>query len=159
MQNSCAPLPMVAAYISKAEEGFQPAFELLRETFLSEGPTEVSKCSVPCLSYKGLICSTESFKKHTGTGLFQGAVIADPMNLIECKDGTKALRSIKFNAVSLISKKVTRASLEQSISLNENGIKVDLKKDHELIIADHLKEALAKNKKAATAFKEFSYSH
>ncbi len=80
------------------------------------GVIEEFKWSRPCYSTsRGLFCYLQSAKNHVTLGFQKGAMLDDPLGLLE--GSGKELRNTKFRAVADIDERAVRALLEQAAQL------------------------------------------
>jgi len=144
----------------KTTEFSKPICEKLRKIFLNCGLKENYKWQMPCYDYHGMVCSLGSFKNHVGVWFMQGVMLSDPKKiLIKGQATTKALRSMRFNSIEDLDKKIVIDYIKEAMLLNEKGIKFDHKKTKkELLVPKEFEKRLNQNKKAWEHFQNFSYT-
>jgi uncharacterized protein YdeI (YjbR/CyaY-like superfamily) len=158
--------PQVDAYIAKAEPFAQPILQHIRKLVHSAFPEieEMIKWSFPHFVYKGTVCSMAAFKQHCAFGFRKAAIMQDPEGILETKDRGAMGHFNRITSLNdLPADKILITYIKEAVRLNEEGIKLPSKPKpkvkKELPIPAELAAALKKNKKAATAFAQFSISH
>jgi uncharacterized protein YdeI (YjbR/CyaY-like superfamily) len=156
--------PRVDAYIAKSPDFARPILTHLRQVVHDACPDTVEemKWSSPHFNYKGMMCGMAAFKEHAIFGFWKGSLIkgiAPNRN-----NGGEAMGNYgKLTSVNdLPSKKKLVGFIKEAMRLNDEGITVPKKKKAPKAIAKvpaELARALAKNKKAAAQFEQFSPSH
>lgn len=156
----------INTYIKNSAEFSKPVLEHLRKIILETCPEaeEKIKWSFPHFDYKGeMMCSMAAFKKHCAFGFWKASLMKDSQKLF-AKYGKTAMghfgqiRSIK----DLPSDKILKASIKESMKLNEDGVKISRPKQvqkEEIKVPDYFLKALKKNKNALKTFQSFSPSH
>jgi hypothetical protein len=144
--------PRVDAYIAKSPEFAKPILNHIREAIHTAVPDvqETMKWSVPFFDYKGPLANMAAFKAHCAFGFWKGSLIG--------ADRIGDLKSID----DLPPKKELVAFAKKAAKLNEDGVKVVRPKkapQPEAKTPPDLAAALKKNKKAGTAYDNFSPSH
>jgi uncharacterized protein YdeI (YjbR/CyaY-like superfamily) len=152
--------PRVDAYIAKSADFAKPILTHIRDVVHSACPEaeETMKWSAPFFMYRGgMMCHMAAFKAHVALGFWKGALIVDRE-----KDGSRGefgrLESVK----DLPPKKELAGYIKRAMALNDEGVKVPKKKPGtkpELAVPPELSAALAKNRKARSAFDAFPPSH
>jgi hypothetical protein len=158
--------PRIDAYIAKSADFAKPVLKHIRELVHAACPKveETMKWSLPHFMHKGMLCSMAAFKHHCSFGFWKGSLIfgkgQGPGNNQDEAMG-------QFGRISAISdlpkEKVLIGYIKKAVGLNETGAKLPpkpkAKERKELIVHAGLMSALKDNKKALTAFENFSYSH
>ncbi len=142
-------------YIDGAEY-WQEELQLLRKILLSTDLVEEVKWGGPCYTYDGKnIVGMGAFKSYCGLWFFQGALLSDPDNvLVNAQEGkTKALRQWRFESKKEIKSRSIKAYIQEAIKQQLEGQEIKPARAKPLTIPPQLKSALARNKKAGTAFK------
>jgi uncharacterized protein YdeI (YjbR/CyaY-like superfamily) len=158
----------IDAYIAKAQPFAQPVLNHMRSLVHKACPevTETIKWGMPSFDYKGPYFSFAAFKNHCVFGFWKARLLKDPKGFLgERKiDGGDAMGH--FGRVTglkdLPPDKVILDFLKQAKKLNDDGIKLPLKKKapaRPIKIPDYFTDALKKNKKALATFDAFSPSH
>jgi uncharacterized protein YdeI (YjbR/CyaY-like superfamily) len=151
--------PRVDAYIAKSADFARPILEHIREVVHAAVPgvEETMKWSFPHFDYKDqMFCSMASFKAHCAFGFWKAALVLDEVPAErEAMGHMGKLTSIK----DLPSKKELTRLLKKAAALNDEGIKVAKPKKapkEALPTPDDMNAALAKNRKAKSAFEAFA---
>jgi uncharacterized protein YdeI (YjbR/CyaY-like superfamily) len=153
--------PRVDAYIAKSADFAKPILTQIRETVHAAVPDveESIKWSMPAFSHHGPLMNMAAFKAHATAGFWKGElVIGRRAGSDERAMGHLGrLTSVK----DLPPKKELVALIKKAAKLNEEGVKVEKKKTPRptLPVPPELVAALAKNKKAQTAFNGMPPSH
>jgi uncharacterized protein YdeI (YjbR/CyaY-like superfamily) len=154
--------PRIDSYIAKSADFAKPILTHIRETVHSACPevVETTKWSMPFFDYEGPLCNMAAFKGHVSFGFWKGALVVGR----SAGDDERSMRQFgRITSVKDLPPKKELASLiKKAMKLNEDGIKVEKKKKPpraELPVPPELVAALAKNKKAQSAFKAFPPSH
>ena len=148
----------VEDYIDSVEY-FQEELLILRETLLSTELTEEVKWGAPCYTYAGKnVVGIGAFKSYFGLWFHQGALVDDKNDvLINAQEGvTKALRQWRMQDKKEIKKTVIKNYVKQAIGLVKSGKEIKPDRNKPLEIPSLLQSAFAKNKKAQTAFQNFT---
>jgi len=155
----------IDAYIAKAQPFARPILNHIRKLVHAACPevTETVKWSFPHFDYKGSFCNMAAFKEHCSFGFWKQSLIKDTHGIFAKEQSAGSLGRIT-SMKDLPSEKVLLAYIKQAMAINDEGIKQPAKakittSNKELVLPDYLVKALAKNKKAQTAFNSFSYSH
>ena len=116
---------------------------------------ETVKWSTPAFDYKGAMCGMAAFKAHCMFGFWKAPLVLGGSH------PHRRFRNLR-SVADLPSKKEMTALIHKAMALNDDGVVVARaareKKAPARVPAD-LASALAKNKKARTAFTAFSPSH
>jgi uncharacterized protein YdeI (YjbR/CyaY-like superfamily) len=153
--------PRIDAYIAKSKDFARPILTYLRETIHSAVPGvhETMKWSMPYFEYKGQLCSMAAFNEHCAFGFWKASLLtAELPKANEAMGQMGRITSTK----DLPSKKDLVRLIKEAAKLNEEGMKLEKKKTapkKALATPPDLASALAKNKKARTAFEGFAPSH
>jgi uncharacterized protein YdeI (YjbR/CyaY-like superfamily) len=153
--------PRIDAYIAKSADFAKPILTHIREVVHSTCPEgqETMKWSFPHFLYKGMLCSMAAFKEHCALGFWKGDLVFGKEASAEAMGHFGRIKSL----ADLPSAKKLAGYIKKAMELNEQGVKLPARtrsKEREpLVVPPDLKTALAKNKKAQTAFEDFSYSH
>ena len=144
--------PRVDTYIAKAPEYAKPILTYVRDMLHAAVPDvqETIKWGAPHFDYKGMMVGMAAFKEHAGINFWKGKLIG--------KDGLSPIKSIN----DLPPKKELLALFKKLAQLNEDGVKIARPKrapKPEAKTPPDLAAALKKNKKAASAWEDFSPSH
>jgi uncharacterized protein YdeI (YjbR/CyaY-like superfamily) len=155
----------VDVYIDKAPEFAVPILKYLRELAHETSPllTEAIKWGFPFFEYKGPVCHMAAFKEHCSFGFWNASRLIDPHKLINSGEATAGSFGRIQSLADLPSKEILADFVLQAIAINEQGIKVHVKKPvaerAELQIPEYFTEYLSNHPKAVEVFDKFSYSH
>ncbi len=157
--------PRIDAYINKAAPFAQPILHHIRQLVHKACPQveETIKWSFPHFDYKGILCSMAAMKQHCSFGFWKASLMADPEKLLN-KIGNTSMGSFgKIASINdLPSDKILISYIKEAVRLNKEDVKLPpkertAKKDVE--VPGYMTSALSKNKKAQSAFDNFSPSH
>ena len=156
--------PRIDAYIAKSAPFAQAILKHLRKIVHAGCPDveETMKWSMPHFDYKGMLCHMAAFKQHCAFGFWNDSVISDQHRAAE-KDAMGNFGRIT-SLSDLPPEKVLIGYVRKAAQLNDSGVKRPAPKKPALpkpavqVPAD-LAAALRMNKKAQTAFDNFSPSH
>lgn len=147
------------AYIEKCPDDRRPIMEELRKIVHSADSRimEDWKWQAPCFNHEGLVCWIANFKGHVGINFFKGALIEDTFGLFEKtqQENDKGNRMIHFHSLDDINNKAIIAYVKEGIQLNEQGIKVEVKKKV-METPDYFQEALNQNTAALKVYQNFT---
>jgi len=147
--------PKVDFYFNKAKK-WQEELEQLRMTVLDCGLTEELKWGVPCYTFqKSNIVLIHVFKAYCALLFFKGALLNDVYGiLIQQTENVQAARQIRFSNVreTVEMETILKAYIYEAIEVEKAGLKVDFKKNTELIIPEELKNKLNEIPALKTAF-------
>lgn len=137
--------PKVDEYLSKAKK-WQEEFEKLRMIILDCQLTEELKWGVPCYTFqKRNIVLIHGFKEYCALLFFKGALLHDAHGiLIKQTENVQAGRQIRFTSVQEIveMEAILKAYIYEAIEVEKAGLKVDFKKNTELIIPEEFQNKL-----------------
>jgi hypothetical protein len=151
----------VDAYIAKSAEFAQPLLTRLRDVVHEACPevVETIKWGMPAFEHKGPMCGMAAFKAHATFGFWKhDLIVGDDPKSLEAMGSFGRLQSLK----DLPSKSVLLKLVRKARKLNDEGIKSARPKHSpkpEPTMHPALKAALARNKRAAATFSDFSPSH
>ena len=147
--------PKVDFYFSKAKN-WQEEIKKLRMIILDCGLTEELKWGVPCyLFQKTNIVLIHVFKEYCALLFFKGALLKDTNGmLIRQTKNVQAARQIRFTNVREIVKMKTilKAYIYEAIEVEKAGLKVNFKKNTELLFPKEFQNKLDKTPGFKTAF-------
>ncbi len=116
---------------------------------------ETMKWSTPAFDYKGAMCGMAAFKAHCMFGFWKAPLVLGGSN------PHRRFRNLR-SVADLPSKKEMAALIHKAMALNDDGVVVARAAREKKVparVPPDLAGALAKNKKARTAFTAFSPSH
>jgi uncharacterized protein YdeI (YjbR/CyaY-like superfamily) len=149
--------PRVDAYIAKAPDFAKPILTELRATVHAACPAvdEDIKWGAPAFMYKGMMCGMASFKQYAAFIFWKHKLVFGE----EERNDSPLVRLTKLS--DLPPKRALSGYVKKAAALNDDGVKVERvrKPPKPLRVPADLTAALAKNKKAQTAFAAFPPSH
>jgi len=151
--------PRIDDYIAKQRDFAKPILTYLRDVIHDACPDceETLKWSSPAFTYHGLLAGFAAFKEHATFGFWKH-------DLVVGKERGDAMGSFgRLTSVKdLPSKRELVALIKKAMELNEKGVTVPRMKGapkKPIRMPAYMKTALAKNKKAKSAYDAFSPSH
>jgi len=147
--------PKVDEYLSKAKK-WQEEMEKLRMIILDCQLTEELKWGKPCYTFqKSNIVIIIGLKEYCALLFFKGALLKDANGiLIKPGENTQAGRQIRFTNVREIveMEPILKAYIYEAIEVEKAGLKVNFKKNTELIIPEEFQNKLDEIPALKTAF-------
>jgi uncharacterized protein YdeI (YjbR/CyaY-like superfamily) len=147
--------PKVDAYLSKAKK-WQEEMEKLRMIILDCQLTEELKWGKPCYTFrKSNIVLIVGFKEYCALIFCKGALLNDANGiLIKPGENTQAGRQIRFTNVRQIveMRTILKAYIYEAIEAEKTGLKVDFKKNADLIFPEEFQNKLDEIPALKTAF-------
>jgi uncharacterized protein YdeI (YjbR/CyaY-like superfamily) len=147
--------PKVDFYFSKAKK-WQGELEKLRMIVLDCQLTEELKWGVPCYTFqKSNIVLIHVFKEYCALLFIKGALLNDANGiLIQQTENTQAGRQVRFTNVGDIVEMETilKAYIYEAIEVEKAGLKVNFKKNTELIFPEEFQNKLDESPALKTAF-------
>lgn len=147
--------PRVDFFFEK-EKKWQTEIKKLREIILECHLAEELKWGCPCYVYeKSNIVLIHTFKDYCAVLFFKGALLKDPKGvLIQQTENVQSARQIRFTSIKEVDKlKATiKAYIFEAVEIEEKGLKVELKKPAEFVMAEEFKVALDKKPALKKAF-------
>jgi uncharacterized protein YdeI (YjbR/CyaY-like superfamily) len=154
-----APNPKVDWYFTKAK-AWQEELLLLRTIALASGLTEELKWGHPCYTLAGAnVFLMHTFKEYCALLFHKGALLKDPKGiLVQQTAHVQSARQIRFTSAKEIvkMKAIIGAYIQEAISIEQAGLKVNLKKTEEFAIPEEFQHALDNNSRLETAFYELT---
>ncbi|TWJ02436.1 uncharacterized protein YdeI (YjbR/CyaY-like superfamily) [Mucilaginibacter frigoritolerans] len=156
----------VDAYIAKAAPFAKPILEYIRQLVHETSPqiTENIKWGFPFYEYKGVLCNMSAFKQHCALGFWKVALLNDPGSVLKRGDGTAGSFGPITTIADLPAKEILTDFIRQAMALNENDVKVPVKKapvEKKAVpeTPDYFLDFLADHPNAKLTFESFSPSH
>jgi uncharacterized protein YdeI (YjbR/CyaY-like superfamily) len=147
--------PKVDVFLSKAKK-WQEELEKLRMIILDCQLTEELKWGQPCYTFeKSNIVLIHGFKEYCALLFIKGALLNDAKGvLIQQTENVQAGRQIRFTNVREIVKMepILKAYIYEAIEVEKAGLKVNFKKNAELIFPEEFQNKLDENPALKTAF-------
>jgi len=135
----------VEFFFSKAKK-WQEEFEKLRMIILDCGLTEELKWGVPCYTFqKSNIVLIHGFKEYCAILFIKGALLHDVHGLlIQQTENVQAARQIRFTNVREIveMEPILKAYIYEAIEVEKAGLKVNFKKNTNLIFPEEFQKKL-----------------
>ncbi len=133
-------------YFNKAGK-WQEALERLRKIVLDCGLTEELKWGVPCYTFERKnIVLIHVFKEYCALLFIKGALLSDANSiLIQQTENSQAARQIRFtNFREVIEQEgIVKAYIYEAIEVEKAGLKVNYKKNTELIYPEEFQSKLS----------------
>jgi uncharacterized protein YdeI (YjbR/CyaY-like superfamily) len=147
--------PQVDEYLRKATR-WQKEMKTLRRIVLGCRLTEDWKWRAPCYTLEnGNVAMIGGFKEYCALSFFKGALLKDPQGLLVTPgENTQAARLIRFTSVPEIEaiEPSLEAYLHEAMEVERAGLKVDFKKNDELVLPEELLSKFAELPALETAF-------
>lgn len=161
--------PRIDAYILKSAEFARPILEHLRALVhkACPGAEETIKWGFPHFMYNNaILCNMAAFKQHCSFGFWKAPLMKDPGKLLVSVGETSMGHFGRITTLKdLPAGKVLMAYIKEAAKLNEEGVKVPVKKAAKeaaprmLEVPADLTKALSRSKAAKKTFDAFSYSN
>src|SRR4029078_11034911 len=155
----------VDEYIAKSAPFAKPVLTHLRQLVHTACPDvqETIKWGFPHFDYKGMLCSMASFKQHCAFGFWKTALMKDAREMIGKNEYAMGRLEKITSLEDLPPDNKLTSWIDEAVKLNDDNVKLPERKKtgskKEMEIPDGFQKALNKNKKAASAFNNFSPSH
>ncbi len=147
--------PKVDQFLNRTEK-WQQEFEKLRMIILDCGLTEELKWGVPCYTFqKSNIVLIHGFKEYCAILFFKGALLNDANGiLIQQTENVQAARQVRFTSVQEIveMEPVLKTYIYEAIEVEKAGLKVNFKKNTDLVFPEEFQKKLDEMPALKTAF-------
>jgi len=147
--------PKVDFYFEKAQQ-WQEEFGKLRTIVLDNELTEELKWGCACYTFQGKnIVLIHGFKEYCALLFMKGALLKDPNNiLIQQTENVQAARQIRFTSIKEIEalESALKSYVQDAIAVEKSGLKVELKKETDLVFPEEFQKKLNENPALQTAF-------
>jgi uncharacterized protein YdeI (YjbR/CyaY-like superfamily) len=147
--------PKVDFYFNKNIK-WQEELKQLRSIVLACGLTEELKWGVPCYTFgKNNIVLIHVFKEYCALLFFKGALLHDANGiLIQQTEQVQAARQIRFTQVREITERETilKTYIYEAIEVEKAGLKVNYKKNTEMVFPEEFENKLKVNPALKAAF-------
>jgi uncharacterized protein YdeI (YjbR/CyaY-like superfamily) len=147
--------PKVDWFFNKATK-WKEEVNQLRAIALDCNLEEELKWGCPCYTFeKSNVVLIHTFKEYCAFLLFKGVLLKDPKGiLVQQTENVQAARQIRFTNVQEIVKlkKVLKSYIYEAVKVEEQGVKVPLKKTAEFKMPEEFKKKLDKNRALKKAF-------
>jgi len=151
--------PRVDAYIAKSPDFAKPILIHLRKLAHAgcPGVEESLKWRMPHFTHQGILFGMAAFKHHCAVHFWNGKLVLGDQS----RGGVFGNLGRVTALSDLPSKKELLGYIKKAVELNLSGVKkpTPVRPKKILVVPGYFKAALSKNKKAQTAFENFSYSH
>ena len=148
--------PKVDAFLSEAKT-WREEYEKLRMIVLDCGLTEELKWGKPCYSFEDSnVVLIHGFKEYCALLFMKGALLKDASGiLIQQTENVQAARQIRFTSVREIVElaPVLKAYVLEAIEVEKAGLKVEYKKNMELVFPEEFQKKLDESPALKAAFK------
>lgn len=147
--------PKVDEFISNAKK-WQEELQQLREIVLGCQLTEEVKWNQPCYTFqKSNIAIVSGFKEYCALSFFKGVLLKDSNEiLVPPGENSQSARMIRFTSLQEIVElaPILAAYIYEAIEVEKAGLKVNFKKNTELIYSEELQNTLDEIPALKTAF-------
>lgn len=147
--------PKIEFFFEKATQ-WQDEYKFLREIPLSCGLMEEVKWGVPCYTYQDTnVVLIHGFKEYCALLFHKGVLLKDPENLlIQQTENVQSARQMRFTNLQQIQELLPhiRAYVYEAIEVERLGLKVELKKTSEFVVAEAFQARLDVDAELKTAF-------
>jgi uncharacterized protein YdeI (YjbR/CyaY-like superfamily) len=147
--------PKVEFFFTKAKK-WQEEFKKLRMIILDCPLTEELKWGCPCYTFqKTNVVLIHGFKEYCALLFMKGALLKDANRiLIQQTENVQAARQIRFTNVRAIveMEPILKAYIDEAIAVEKAGLKVNYKKNTELIFPEEFQNKLDENPALKAAF-------
>jgi uncharacterized protein YdeI (YjbR/CyaY-like superfamily) len=147
--------PKVEFYFREAKK-WQEEFKKLRVVILDCQLNEELKWGCPCYTFqKKNIVLIHGFKEYCAVLFFKGALLKDANGiLIQQTENVQAARQIRFTSAQEIveTETILKTYIYEAIEVEKAGLKVNLKKNTELIFPEEFQSKLDETPALKTAF-------
>jgi uncharacterized protein YdeI (YjbR/CyaY-like superfamily) len=156
--------PRLDAAIHKAQPYAQQIFVRVRDLMHVASPDieEDIRWGTPTFMYKGsILAGFAAFKAYCALAFWKHKLLAPRLPAADANALEQCGRMTSI--ADLPDDRTVTRLIKAAVKLQDDGIKEAPRpkppKDRTIAVPPYLKTALSKNKKAQTAFKDFSYSH
>ena len=148
--------PKVDEFISNSSK-WQVEFQKLRMIVLECQLSEEVKWGVPCYTFpKSNIVLIHGFKEYCALLFFKGALLHDANGiLVQQTENVQAGRQIRFTSIQEIieMEAILKTYIYEAIKVEKSGLKVDMKKNTEIVIPEELQNKFDEILALEAAFK------
>jgi uncharacterized protein YdeI (YjbR/CyaY-like superfamily) len=151
--------PKVDFFFNKAK-AWKEEYELLRKIALGSELVEELKWGCPCYTFgdKNVVL-IHGFKDYCALLFMKGAIMKDPASvLIQQTENVQSARQMRFTSLDQIKemKPVIESYIYEAATIEEAGLKVDLKKTTQYSVPDEFQRKLDENAVLRTAFQSLT---
>jgi len=147
--------PKVDEFLSNLKK-WQEELGLLRKFVFESELNEDLKWGVPCYTYKnGNVIIIHGFKEYCAILFVKGSLLKDPDGvLIQQTENVQAGRQIRFTNLQEIVEKesIIKSYIQEAIEIEKSGLKVEFKKNSELVFREELQAKFDENPDLKAAF-------
>lgn len=149
----------VAEYLDTLPAWSAAICNKLRRIILAADPSLVEDWKWgPNYASNGMVCSYGAFQKHVKLTFFNGSAMNDSNGLFNHCVDNEFSRSIKYTDEAEIDEKLLTEYIRQSVAVNANGFKREVK-DKTVDVPQDLQQALAADPGALAFFDALSYGY
>ncbi len=147
--------PKVDAYLNQATK-WQSEMTKLRSIVLDCQLTEELKWGCPCYTFQnGNVVLIHGFKAYCALLFFKGALLQDANHiLIQQSENVQAGRQARFTHINeiVVQEPILKAYIYEAVELEKAGLKVEMKKNKELVFPEEFQAKLDQNPNLKIAF-------
>ncbi|MBE9463353.1 YdeI family protein [Dyadobacter subterraneus] len=151
--------PKVDFYFDKTGQ-WDKEIVKLRAIVLDCGLTEELKWGCPCYTFqKGNIVLIHVFKEYCALLFFKGALLQDTHGiLIQQSENVQAARQIRFTNLKEITdqESIVKTHIYEAMEVEKAGLKVELKKPSDFVVAEEFQNKLDEKPALKTAFEKLT---
>lgn len=151
--------PKVDKFINQSSK-WQEEYMKLRKLVLSSELTEELKWGVPCYTIKDKnVLLIHGFKEYCAILFTKGVLLKDPHHvLIQQTENVQVARQMRFTDIDKLNKMtdIIKSYINEAIDIEKSGLKVELKKDTELIYPEEFLDALNQKSGLKNAFEQLT---
>jgi uncharacterized protein YdeI (YjbR/CyaY-like superfamily) len=151
--------PKVNHFIEKSNQ-WQDSFKKLRNLALSTKMDEDLKWGVPCYTINDKnVLLIHGFKEYCAILFTKGALMKDPNHmLIQQTENVQAARQMRFTNIDQINEveDIIKSYIIEAINIEKAGLKVELKKETELVYPEEFQDILNQNPALEQAFNQLT---
>lgn len=147
----------VDAFISRADR-WQGEIKKLRSVLLDCGLDEALKWGKPCFMWDDKnVAIIQPFRDHCALMFFKGALLQDTHGLLRSQgENTQASLRLEFTSDAEIKKTVVGSYIKQAINVEKEGLTLELKAKHDLVLPEELTRILENDRDLANAFQSLT---
>ena len=147
--------PKVDFYFTKAQK-WKAEFEKLRIIILDCNLTEELKWGVPCYTFQNNnVILIHGFKEYCAVLFIKGSLLKDANSiLVQQTENVQAGRQVRFTNIQEIIELETilKAYINEAVEIEKAGLKVNFKKNTELVFPEEFQKKLDENQALKVAF-------
>ena len=157
--NSLNADQQVKTYIAGLPQFSKAICERLREVILATDSRIKEEWKWgPHYSYKGMVCGFGAFQQHVKFTFFNGSAMSDNASLFNHCVDNQFSRSVRYTSVEEIDEKQLTAYVKESMKVNEDGFRREIK-NKVVDVPGDFTGLLLSNPKAQHFFEGLSYGY